>query len=346
MSDSNNAISKYRGELMGIAILLVMYSHNSLEFPGIVHNINSGLIMLSQSGVDLFFLLSGFGCYYSMEKDSNPLAFYKKRLLRIVPAYVIVVFLFGIYSIFLRGASIASYLWTYSLISFFTDAVLHEWFIASIIVTYLVYPIIYYIVKKNTINVYLLLTIAYLYIALFGAGLIHMPHNMVIVSDIFITRVPAFLVGTMLAIDGNYAKKVKPILQKVIVMLGIAAAIVCLAAFKLKVSHSWTIIRVLFLVLVLAIVVLWTNIRNRINNHFIEVVAKFLCTIGAFTLEMYLIHEKSLSIIKYFLWWLPVNQYCFYFIINALSVVITILLARWLRVCIARNGDNSSVKRR
>lgn len=47
--------SKYRRELMGIAILLIMYGHNNFVFPGFLKNINSGLMMLGQSGVDMFF---------------------------------------------------------------------------------------------------------------------------------------------------------------------------------------------------------------------------------------------------------------------------------------------------
>ena len=47
--------SVYRVELMGIAILLIMFSHNTMDFPGYFHNINSGLRMLGQVGVDIFF---------------------------------------------------------------------------------------------------------------------------------------------------------------------------------------------------------------------------------------------------------------------------------------------------
>ena len=96
-------ISRYRGELMGIAILLIMFSHNSMDFPGFFHNINSGLRMLGQVGVDIFFFLSGFGCFYSLTKDNDPISFYKKRVGRLLPAFLSVVFLYGLYSVFVMG---------------------------------------------------------------------------------------------------------------------------------------------------------------------------------------------------------------------------------------------------
>ncbi len=72
--------STYRGELMGIAMLLIMFSHNTMDFPGFVHNVNSGLKMLGQVGVDLFFFISGFGCFYSMHKNNNIVSFYRYRI--------------------------------------------------------------------------------------------------------------------------------------------------------------------------------------------------------------------------------------------------------------------------
>ena len=82
-----SCFSKYRKELMGIAILLVMIGHNTIEFPGFINNINSGIKMLAQAGVDLFFLFSGFGCFYSIHKNRNVLSFYKRRVQKIFPCY-------------------------------------------------------------------------------------------------------------------------------------------------------------------------------------------------------------------------------------------------------------------
>ncbi|SDB68409.1 hypothetical protein SAMN02910263_04176 [Butyrivibrio sp. INlla16] len=73
-------ISKYRKELMGIAIMLIVISHNNLDFPWVFHNVNSGIKMLCHVGVDIFFLLSGFGCYYSMKKTAIRYHFTRKEL--------------------------------------------------------------------------------------------------------------------------------------------------------------------------------------------------------------------------------------------------------------------------
>lgn len=87
-------LSKYRQPIMGIAILLVMISH--LFFLGIWGELYSiplqRVRQLCASGVDIFLILSAFGLYYSCRKNSNVLAFYKKRYLRLLPAPFIVFF--------------------------------------------------------------------------------------------------------------------------------------------------------------------------------------------------------------------------------------------------------------
>ncbi len=73
-------ISVYRSELMGWAILWIMMLH--FTFTQIKP---FGFIaQYGFAGVEIFMLVSGYGLYFSLEKDSRLLRFYKKRLLRIL----------------------------------------------------------------------------------------------------------------------------------------------------------------------------------------------------------------------------------------------------------------------
>lgn len=72
---------------MGFAILWVMYFHIPLKFAT---EIGWFTHRIGFYGVDIFLFLSGLGVYFSLMKRPNVLRFYKARLVRILPAYVIV----------------------------------------------------------------------------------------------------------------------------------------------------------------------------------------------------------------------------------------------------------------
>lgn len=89
-----NGISLLR--VIAVCMILVVHFGQSLPFPEVLHT----PIVWCQRGVQLFFLLSGFLIFKSLDKNSNIKTFYKKRLLRIIPSYwtiiVLNMLLFGV----------------------------------------------------------------------------------------------------------------------------------------------------------------------------------------------------------------------------------------------------------
>ncbi len=74
--------------LRGIASLLVVIFHLLMNSNGLTFNIGS-------TGVDLFFMISGFVIYNSIDNESKPIAFIKSRFIRLFPIYwVVVIFTF------------------------------------------------------------------------------------------------------------------------------------------------------------------------------------------------------------------------------------------------------------
>lgn len=71
-------ISKYRAELMGLAILGVMWGHlmNDTYQPSIFAQLAR---LVHTPG---FLFLSGFGLYYSFSNNSDVHLFFKKRIAR------------------------------------------------------------------------------------------------------------------------------------------------------------------------------------------------------------------------------------------------------------------------
>ena len=61
-----NLICKWRAELMGAAILWVVLFHAGFQFRGVFFDTVQAI---GYGGVDIFFLLSGIGLYYSLKKS-------------------------------------------------------------------------------------------------------------------------------------------------------------------------------------------------------------------------------------------------------------------------------------
>ncbi|WP_022760612.1 acyltransferase family protein [Butyrivibrio sp. AD3002] len=325
-------ISKYRKELMGIAIMLIVISHNNLDFPWVFHNVNSGIKMLCQVGVDIFFLLSGFGCYYSMKKDSNPISFYRKRIMRLVPPYLTVFLIFGLYAICVMGKPFNEYLWTYSLISFYVDNTLNEWFVASIILVYLIYPLIYVIVEKSEAVAKALLILIYAIIVLFLCHIIRIPNPIRIVFEILGTRFPAFLIGSLMAKNSEGSRGIKLSTARYIIILGVLSSILSLYVFKMKVANNWIIIRTVFIFIVFSIIICWIIVRDKAeNNNIIRRCTTFFTFVGGITLEIYLVHEKVLGILTPVMYGiLPLSSYSVQLVIYIIGTILSIFLASYL----------------
>ncbi len=76
---------RYRKQCMAAAIMLILLNHMKAAWPdGPVKTLAS----FFYGGVDLFFFLSGVGCFFSWRRDRDPAAFLRRRALRILPSYL------------------------------------------------------------------------------------------------------------------------------------------------------------------------------------------------------------------------------------------------------------------
>ena len=88
-------ISQYRSCIMAVAIIFIVLFHSAIEGN---NSVTRFLVQVGYGGVDIFFFLSGIGIWYSIEKNNDKLSFYKRRLQRLLPAYVpfIIIWFWGI----------------------------------------------------------------------------------------------------------------------------------------------------------------------------------------------------------------------------------------------------------
>ena len=182
-------ISTYRSELMGWSILWIMMLHftfNQIKPLGFI-------AQYGFAGVDIFLFVSGFGLFYSLDKDDNLVRFYEKRLLRIFPAYYIIGF---ITNLLLTHDDVRTFLFRYSTIGFWIGREYAEWFIPSIILLYFFAPFIKKIIDKKWF-IFTCVTIIGLYITAFYFT---DKEDVLDRSHFFILyRIPAFLFGMICA---------------------------------------------------------------------------------------------------------------------------------------------------
>lgn len=138
------ALSKYRSFLMGFAILWVMYFHIPLNF---VTEIGWFIHRIGFYGVDIFLFLSGLGVYFSLMKRPNVLGFYKARLARILPAYIIVAC--ASYCLLrLDKASATDFFYYISGVGYWTRHARFDWYIPTQLLFYLITPLFLFFYKK------------------------------------------------------------------------------------------------------------------------------------------------------------------------------------------------------
>lgn len=316
-------LSKHRTALMGIAIICVMLCHNTLIVPELLINIWKTLTVMLQCGVDIFLLLSGLGLYYSFRKQPEKRKFWIKRFTKILPPYLVCVAFVGVvFVVLLKELSLANYIWGYSLISFYLDAKLTVWFIAVIVLLYAVFPYLYAVLQKFP---------RFFGFAVAGCGIICLvlsymdcPRAISGVNTIFLSRLPAFLSGMLIAkaiLDGKNPK-VPDILAWLVWSASAALLILAVNAPK---GVLWTIVRLLFLPFSLSGLLLLLKPLDKCKHGGYPYKAFYF--LGGLTLEIYLMHQHIGNLLDRL--WININfsHTILAFVTNILAIVIAILMA-------------------
>ena len=140
-------------ELKGLAILAIMFSHIGY-FLVSDHRFLFPLSIMAGVGVNIFLFLSGFGlAVSSMRKDYTVWQFYKRRILKLLIPFWIVLVMFFVADFFILNIG---YSWDYIIRSFIglfpradlaTDVNSPLWYFTAILFYYLIFPIIFF--KKH-----------------------------------------------------------------------------------------------------------------------------------------------------------------------------------------------------
>lgn len=289
-------LSKYRGQLMGVAILLVALFHSSMDHAYLCIDI---LCFGGDMGVDIFFLVSGFGMYYTFLKKPKLSQFYLKRIVRIVPAW----FLVNLYIRF-QGHSWPEIdkvflIKTMTGFSFWIDGNLYFWYVPAMLAFYLITPCFMCLYRKKKSFAYLTFGMVWL-ILLSGTFIAHNADYY-----IFLFRWPIYFIGVYLGECSYYKKKIEK--KHAFVSVGMLIAGLVAVDFVRRFNYL-DIVRYdykYFLYLFVAVpICIWLSILfEKVSYDF--VVLKFL---GSITLEIYLLHEYILRKITTQLAYIPFDK--------------------------------------
>lgn len=145
---SYDMIYESRNMLFGIAAMLVLMVHaTQYVWPDSMAAVKK-IFAEGGMGVDIFLLLSGVGLYRSYTNAAGIKGFYKRRMQRILPAFIPLALVFYAIIVLQRGESFIDYLLHVSTLSFWVKNETCTWYVSYIIIFYLLYPIIYKMIHK------------------------------------------------------------------------------------------------------------------------------------------------------------------------------------------------------
>lgn len=143
MENIISLVRRYRSAVMGLAIFWVVCNHS-----GIAANLPEPLRFLAEvgyGGVDIFLFLSGFGLYYSLERDSDEGRFLRRRAEKIFPAYIPVLL---VWAVKITGSGAGLHYWLRLLTgnltgaSFWMGTRTFNWYILALPVFYFAAPFV------------------------------------------------------------------------------------------------------------------------------------------------------------------------------------------------------------
>lgn len=290
-----NILSKYRTELMGVAILWVMFFHSTISINNIIFRL---IKHIGYGGVDIFLMLSGLGLYYAYKKNNDMLEFYKRRVLRILPTYLPVVVVYCTILYIHRKISLNTLIMNITTLSFwFNSSYRFDWYIPATIMLYLFSPIVLKRICENHKNQskHIIIVLCILVSILVSILVISLDINYLLILT---SRIPIFCIGIII---GDYSFSEKEMNNKhfIIHLLMFTIGIILLM-FSIKFLPNclwkyglwwWPFIFITIPICIMISIFFDYIDRNKFNKFGI---LKFC---GNHSLELYLFHERILSLI-------------------------------------------------
>lgn len=283
-------ISKYRGELMGFAIIIVMLFHVSLSRSSAFF----GLRRMGNLGVDIFFFLSGIGLWYSWAKQQDYKRFYLNRALRIYPAWLIIAGYFYISRyVALPTKTVANTIDLLGDVLINWDFWLHDeltfWYVPATMMLYVFAPLYMELIRRKPVfRLLVVLPLMWCIIVQYVAPV----HQAVGHIEIFWSRVPIFFIGINCAEAVRQRRTVDG--QAWWMIIGGFTLSLWACVWLEQMRHGRFPLyteRMLYIVLAITTIMIMTKLFEVMSNRLV-IINKFFAFVGGISLEVYLLHTQ------------------------------------------------------
>ena len=311
-----SSISRHRAVLMGLAIIGIILFHVPLSRGDMFF----GLKRMGNVGVDVFFLLSGVGLWFAWSKKPSVMHFYRRRLLRIKPAWMVVAT--ALYLTDWLGAQRISS----SLVDLIGDIAinwdfwLHDeltfWYIPATLALYLVAPWYMRLIASRPAYRWLpvlmvVWCVAVQYVLPLHAAVGHI--------EIFWSRVPIFFIGIGLGERIRTGQTIDASARGLLVLTLVATLSLCIYLEQARHGRFPLFLeRMVYIPMTLSGLMLLAQWIERWPQRLRSAIA----WVGAISLETYLIHCQFVL--------LPISKYGWGYWPTALACIAITLPIAWV----------------
>ncbi|UEL48687.1 acyltransferase family protein [Terrisporobacter hibernicus] len=298
-------ISTYRNEIYGISIISIIIFHYFEDIAGAIE-INKKLLLISNIynlliksiGVEIFLFMSGICLWFSLKKNENIRCFYLKRFKRVlVPYFILGIIFWFIKDIVILNENIYTYFNDLFLLSFWFDGNKNFWFIAFILLTYILYPFLFFLFnredKQRKITLVLMLTLItsfIIFIKIFNK-------NIYLNLEIALYRLIIFVLGTYFA-KKVYEDAETHIEDKIFYLCGliIKIAVLIMGIYNITLIKLFNN-RIMNSISAVSYTILISCVFNYLfyKKNFVST-KKILTLFGEYSLELYLTHVSIRTI--------------------------------------------------
>ena len=185
---------KHRKSIMAAAICMILLYHNKGALPDSALKMAAGYFY---GGVDLFFFVSGFGCFFSWQKKPDAAAFLRRRAARILPVYLPFILVWIIVEALGDGIGFSAALANLFGVHGFLDiAPTFNWYVSGMWLSYLLTPWLAPLAARCDTR-----------FKAIGAVLVLLVFSMAFWGDtqliIIVTRLPIFFTGMLFASESR-----------------------------------------------------------------------------------------------------------------------------------------------
>jgi len=290
-----DGISRYRDSLMGIAILLVMLFHIGTPPTDAFY----GLRRLGNVGVDIFLFLSGMGLWFAWCRNNSFRTFYRHRLRRIYPVWLVVAFIYYCRCYFIDGkdeGGLTDLIGDITLNwDFWLNGELTFWYVPAIAALYLVAPLYMELIRRQPVYRWLP---AMLMLWCCVVEWVTPIHEALFHLEIFWSRLPIFFIGINMGESIRRKETVDGHALWLLLLCFTASLATCIYLEQVRHWHyPLFVCRMLYIPLTVSALLLLTHIADLMPactlTHGIH---RMLAFTGSLSLEIYLLHAQFVLI--------------------------------------------------